>query len=131
VYEITCQLELPNIISSARDFEYFETPPSDPNYIGKSTTVGEVAYLRSDEISKKIKNKIVLIHSADPGYDWIFSHDIKGLITEFGGANSHMAIRCSELGIPAAIGVGAEKFSKLNKQEVIKIDCGNRRLGVK
>lgn len=129
MYAITCQFELPNIISSARDFEYFELPPTDPNYIGKSNAEGEIVYLSSDEISKNIKNKIVLIHSADPGYDWIFAHEIKGLITEFGGANSHMAIRCSELGIPAAIGVGAEKLSELKKLDVIKIDCCNRRLG--
>ena len=25
-------------------------------------------------------------------FDWIFSHNIGGLITKFGGANSHMAI---------------------------------------
>ena len=29
---------------------------------------------------------------------------IKGLITKYGGVNSHMAIRCAELSVPAAIG---------------------------
>ena len=33
------------------------------------------------------------------------------LITKYGGANSHMAIRCSELNIPAAIGVGEKNFT--------------------
>ena len=37
---------------------------------------------------------IVLIENADPGYDWIFSKNIKGLITKNGGINSHMSIRC-------------------------------------
>ncbi|MDC1255767.1 PEP-utilizing enzyme [Paracoccaceae bacterium] len=129
-YQITCQLELPNIISSERDFYYFESPPSDPNFIGKATTEGEVVYLISIDNDIPIKDKLVCIHSADPGYDWIFSHEIKGLITEFGGANSHMAIRCSELGIPAAIGVGTEKFSVLVKQGNVRLDCRNRKLGV-
>ena len=39
-----------------------------------------------------------------------FSHKIKGLVTKYGGFNSHMSIRCSELNIPAAIGVGDEIF---------------------
>ena len=46
------------------------------------------------------------IENADPGFDFIFSHNIKGLITAFGGPNSHMSIRCNEFGIPAAIGIG-------------------------
>ena len=49
---------------------------------------------------------IVLIESADPGFDWIFSHAITGLVTKYGGANSHMAVRCAEFGLPAAIGCG-------------------------
>jgi phosphoenolpyruvate-protein kinase (PTS system EI component) len=63
-----------------------------------------------------------MIEGADPGYDWIFLHNILGLITKFGGANSHMSIRCSELGIPAAIGCGNEKFDELIRSENIEID---------
>ena len=48
---------------------------------------------------------IVVIENADPGFDWIFSHKIKGLITKFGGINSHMSIRCEELNVPAIIGL--------------------------
>ena len=51
-----------------------------------------------------LNDKIVLIEGADPGYDWIFTTRFVGLITKFGGANSHMAIRCAEMQIPAAIG---------------------------
>ena len=49
-------------------------------------------------------NKVVFINSADPGYDWIFTKKILALVTKYGGANSHMAIRANELGIPAVIG---------------------------
>ena len=67
-------------------------------------------------ISKNIKDlngKIVLIENADPGYDYIFNQKIIGLITKYGGINSHMTIRCSELGIPAAIGIGENLYDKI------------------
>ena len=53
-----------------------------------------------------VAGRIVLIPSADPGYDWLLARDIAGLITMFGGANSHMAVRAAECSLPAAIGVG-------------------------
>ena len=58
-------------------------------------------------------DKIVIIEGADPGFDWIFSQKIAGLITKYGGANSHMAIRCAEFSIPAAIGCGEQPFEKI------------------
>ena len=55
---------------------------------------------------KNIKNKIVFIKNADPGYDWIFTKEIAGFITAYGGINSHMSIRAMELNIPAVIESG-------------------------
>ena len=69
---------------------------------------------------KKLKNKIILLENADPGFDFIFAHEIKGLITKYGGSNSHMAIRCLELSVPAIIGKGGiEKVVEiqLNQEE--------------
>ena len=76
-------------------------------------------------MSKKINldNKIVFIYNADPGYDFIFTKKIKGLITAYGGPNSHMFIRCNEIGIPAAIGVGDKNFNKLKKSNKIFLNC--------
>ena len=34
----------------------------------------------------------------------IYFFSIRGLVTKYGGANSHMAIRCLELSIPNVIG---------------------------
>ena len=70
-----------------------------------------------------MRDKIVFIENADPGYDFIFTKKIKGLVTKYGGANSHMAIRCAELGIPAAIGVGEDNFDKYIKNSLIQLDC--------
>ena len=64
------------------------------------------------------------MENADPGYDFIFNYQIKGLITKFGGANSHMAIRCAEFNLPAAIGCGEQIFESLNDYSGnIKLDC--------
>ena len=57
----------------------------------------------------------------------LFSKIIGGLITCFGVANSHMAIRCAELGIPAVIGCGEIMFEKYNKSKFIKIDAANKK----
>ena len=51
--------------------------------------------------------------------------NILGLVTKFGGINSHMAIRCSELSIPAVIGCGEQIFSDIisDQKKEIFIDC--------
>ena len=73
--------------------------------------------------SLNLKDKIVILESADPGYDFIFSFNIKGLITKYGGANSHMSIRCLELGVPAIIGVGELRYKNLIKAKMININA--------
>ena len=56
----------------------------------------------------------------------MFSKGISGLITKYGGANSHMAIRSAEIGIPAAIGVGEILFDKLKTYKMIELDSLNK-----
>ena len=58
-----------------------------------------------------------MIENADPGFDFLFSYKIDGLITKYGGSNSHMAIRCMELGLPALIGVGDKIYNDLSKSK--------------
>ena len=73
---------------------------------------------------------IICIENADPGYDFIFSHKIKGLITKFGGSNSHMAIRCLEKNIPACIGVGKIAYDSVKISKNIFIDANNKVLKI-
>ena len=75
-----------------------------------------------------LKDKIIFIPNADPGYDWIFSQNIAGLITKFGGSNSHISIRCNEYGINAAIGCGEVLFGRIKCAEKVQIDCENKIL---
>jgi len=81
-------------------------------------------------INKNLNKKIILIENADPGFDWIFSHSIKGLITKYGGAASHMAIRCAEFGLPAAIGCGNAIFEKLLNAKKVRLDSLNKKITV-
>ena len=82
-------------------------------------------------ISKElIKGKIVLIPQADPGYDWLFGQDISGLITIYGGANSHMAIRSAEFGIPAAIGIGNVEYKRIEMAHSLCLDSIKEKIDI-
>ena len=85
---------------SEDDVDEFLITDVKPNFITMKKSRAEIIiedYLQSSSL----EGKIVLIEKADPGYDWIFGKNIKGLITLYGGANSHMSIRANELNIPA------------------------------
>ena len=125
-YVITQSLTLPPVIVSTQDALRFYYPDSEPNYITSKRTTGAVCILDNGTDMDQLDGKIVLIPSADPGYDWIFSHEIKGFITMYGGANSHMAIRAGELSIPAVVGIGGKKFEKYEKAQVLEIDAASK-----
>ena len=117
-------LDLPDVILSPKDLYVVNISKDNPNYITDKICEGEIIKLNiKNKIS--INNKIVCIENADPGFDFIFSHKIKGLITKYGGFNSHMSIRCSELSIPAIIGVGENDFKKIVNSKKIYFDCKN------
>ncbi len=117
---------LPQLISDADDVYRVVEQRSVPNFVTTLRTRAAPARLRPRDrlVSQSLCGKIVLIESADPGYDWIFSEGIEGLITAFGGSNSHMAIRCAEMSVPAAIGVGEHVFETLAYSPRIELSCG-------
>lgn len=125
-YVITQSLTLPPVIVSTRDALQFYYPDSEPNYITSKRATGAVCILEAGADMDQIDGKIILIPSADPGYDWIFSHEIKGFITMYGGANSHMAIRAGELSIPAVVGIGEKNFEKYKKAQMLEIDTASK-----
>ena len=121
-------LLLPDVINSPNDIYKFEVFEKKGNFITTQIIKNKKVYLSNNQFSKKLRNRIIIIESADPGYDWIFGYKISGLITQYGGANSHMAIRCAELNIPAAIGVGEDIFNDLKKSDKISLDCKNKKI---
>lgn len=80
------------------------------------------------EAPQDLSGKIVAISSADPGYDFLFGMNIAGLITAFGGPNSHMAIRAAEFQLPAAIGIGQAAFVQLADETLYVLDCAQKIL---
>lgn len=121
-YAVTCLIELPSFIQREIDFYCFEQFTSEPNFITIGKVEATVQHIDSTE-KVDLKGKIVMIRQADPGFDWLFGHDIAGLITQFGGANSHMAIRAAEIGLPAAIGVGEKLYDKISNMRLVELDC--------
>ena len=123
-------LHLPSIIFSKNDFEIINEFFAKPNFITSKQTSSEISFLNPKTKSQNLKNKIVIIENADPGYDWIFTKSPSGLITKYGGMASHMAIRCAEIGIPAAIGCGELLFQKLKISEQVYLDCKNQQISI-
>ena len=123
-------IPFPALITDANDFYCFTVGYDTPNFIGSSRCSTNILRLDSSHQVQpdQLDNKIVLIPNADPGFDWIFAHNISGLITKYGGANSHMAIRAAEFSLPAAIGVGEALFLKLVSAEIVELDPANQTL---
>lgn len=125
--DISHLVRLASVLFGVDDIDVVRVPLGHPTYVTKKSVQAPPLHLNSSA-PVDVDNKIVLIESADPGYDWIFSHSIAGLITKFGGANSHMAIRCAEFGLPAAIGCGHRRFDELRESRLIELNCGARTM---
>lgn len=129
-FNITKKIFFPDFIVSEKDIYFQKSSLIKGNFITTEKISGKNIYLNNFTNFKKIKDKIVLIDNADPGYDFIFSHNIKGLVTKYGGANSHMAIRCLELSIPAVIGVGNRDFEKIKNSNFLDLDCEQKNFKI-
>lgn len=118
-------ISLPSLILDESEFGAFERPGSEPNFAtGKSIVAS--SWLIETGQPEDLVGKIVLVPQADPGFDWLLGKGIAGLVTMYGGANSHMAIRATEMGLPAAIGVGEKLYENLARLPRIQLDCSNR-----
>ncbi|WP_456415829.1 PEP-utilizing enzyme [Thiolapillus sp.] len=123
------QVMLPPLIRQAAEMDCFELPEFVPHFIGHTRVQADLVILKSGQAPPTpLTGKLVCIEYADPGFDWIFSRGIAGLITAYGGPNSHMAVRCAELGIPAAIGCGEALYQRISRGETLVLDCGQRNL---
>jgi len=124
-HRVSMALKYPPLIFDQGDFDSFSLTRNQPNFITQKSLRAEIAFLE-DGYETELRGKIVVIENADPGYDWIFTKGISGLITKYGGVASHMAIRTAELGLPAVIGCGDILFSQLKSIRVIEINCGEQ-----
>ncbi len=127
IYRESASIELPPLILSASDVDVFTLLPGSPNFVGGLRTVAQIADLAlNPDIT--LDDRVVCLESADPGFDWIFGTNLVGLVTMYGGPNSHMTIRASEFQIPAAIGVGELLYDIIRRSKFVELDPINRRI---
>lgn len=126
-YHSAVQIKLPSIIVEPEDIYSFYLLDEEPNFITQKSVTSDVAIMNGME-GQEVEGKIVFIRAADPGYDFLFAKGIGGLVTQFGGANSHMAIRCAELEIPAVIGVGEQNYTEWSRYKRVTIDCMKKQV---
>lgn len=124
-YRETLALSLPPLIASPDDVWGFEWPETSANFVTQKQVTARVA---SCERRDELAGAVVCIVNADPGFDWLFAYPIAGLITAWGGANSHMAIRAGELGLPSVIGAGEVLFRRWASARRLHLDCVGRRV---
>jgi len=128
-YEASKCLQLPALIFNSSDVWSFSKFKSEPNFVTLLSAKGHV--IDSTKNKGDLEGCILMIPSADPGYDWIFSRGISAFISMYGGVNSHMALRASEIGIPAIIGAGELLYSKWSKAQMLEIDCLNKKVYIR
>lgn len=125
-------IKLPQIITNPKDIELVLFEETKPNFISNKCVTAPVIFLNSfiKPSDIDLEGKIVIIENADPGYDWIFTQNIEGLITKYGGVASHMSIRCNEFNLPGAIGCGEILFSYIYNARMVRLDCNSEVIKV-
>lgn len=130
LYHANTYLVLPEVIFGVGDIDVIDIDEARPNFITNKKVEADIVNL-DEEDGTDITGKIVVVTKADPGYDWIFTKNIAGFVTKYGGAASHMAIRCAEFGIPAAIGCGEKIFNSVRMMKRMELDCEEGRISEK
>ncbi|WP_448613583.1 PEP/pyruvate-binding domain-containing protein [Modestobacter sp. URMC 112] len=113
----------PSVLSGA--LELYVVAPTDerPHFVGSGVARGPVRFIGEGIEIGSVAGAVICTERADPGYDWLLTLGIAGIITRFGGSNSHLAVRCAELDIPAAIGVSETTFESMRCTYEVEIDC--------
>lgn len=122
MYHANMYLVLPDVIFGVGDMDVIDMGLDTPAFITGKVVEAQMVDLDACE-GEDLTGKIVLARQASPAYDWIFEKGIAGYITKYGSAASHMAIRCAELGIPAAIGCGSNLYERIRTMKMVRLDC--------
>jgi hypothetical protein len=94
-----------------------------PNFVGERSVSAPLVVLDGGDVPEaRLRGATIALQQADPGYDWLFERGIRGLLTAWGGAHSHMAIRCAEFDLTAAIGCGEAVYRQALRARHVRID---------
>ncbi|MCO5171214.1 MAG: PEP-utilizing enzyme [Planctomycetes bacterium] len=126
--QLTRAITLPDLITGPEDVECVVLRQARPNFVTRAKVTAPPAFLDDADDPVEPSGRVVVCRRADPGYDWIFARGVAGLVTQHGGAGSHMAIRAAELGVPAAIGVGELIYARLRGARLVRLDCARERV---
>jgi phosphoenolpyruvate synthase/pyruvate phosphate dikinase len=122
-------IKLPDLIINEEDVYIQNIISSKENFVtNQIVNSSEIYEINNIKKIKNLNDKVIFIKNADPGFDFIFNYKIRGLVTAYGGSNSHMSIRCLEMNIPAVIGIGMLKYNTLKEATRIYINCKEKIL---
>ncbi len=127
MYHAYSYLVLPDVIINVGDLDVIDIDEEIPDYLTDKCVSGEIAYYDEGH-DVDVTGKIVLLSKVTLAYDWIFTKDIKGIITKKDTKDSRIAKRCMELNIPAALGCGEKLFNSVLMMRNVQLDCGKRKI---
>ena len=126
-FNLNKNISLPDVITSSKDLFIQHRTRSELNFISNKSINSKILIYKDGKVLKNY-NGVICIENADPGFDFLFNKNIKGLITKYGGLNSHMSIRCAELNLPAIIGVGENFYNKILNHKNIILNCNSKKI---
>ena len=92
-------------------------------------TITESKFLKDALNNESLAEHIALLKlDVVEQFQKIIGTEILSTPTKYGGSNSHMAIRCTELDVPGVIGCGEEVFEKLKNCDTVSIDCMTNKI---
>lgn len=123
------RLPMPDILTASTRLDFVELGTEQPTFAGSGAFSGRPLVVGRDFLSQEsLAGCVVLMESAEPGCDWIFSTGMGALVTAYGGSASHMAIRAAEMGLPTAVGCGPETLKRLASARRVLIDAERKLL---
>lgn len=128
-HTLSKSVKLSYLIRDSRDIRIVLLHRSAPTFVTNVRLEANLTVLTPQSSADiDLAGRIVCIESADPGFDWIFLKGIAGLITKYGGVNSHMTIRAAEISLPAAIGCGETNFNIALRARAVELNCADKIL---
>ncbi|MBR3833665.1 MAG: hypothetical protein IKJ73_05065 [Lachnospiraceae bacterium] len=127
MYHAYSYLVLPDVIINVGDLDVIDIDEEIPDYLTDKCVVGDIAYYDEGH-DVDVTGKIVLLSKVTLAYDWIFTKDIKGIITKKDTKDSRIAKRCMELNIPAALGCGEKLFKTVLMMKRVELDCAKKKI---